>query len=71
MLLHANLLPDVACLVFLEDQFADFEKDHDEDKIINILRKTWNKMSKEGQELALQIPMTGRPQELVQKALAP
>lgn len=60
----------MACLVFLEDQFADFEKEHNEEKIINILRKTWAKMSKDGQDLALQIPMTGRPQELVQKALA-
>ncbi|KAF2103298.1 hypothetical protein NA57DRAFT_52825 [Rhizodiscina lignyota] len=67
---ETQILEDVACLVFLEDQFADFEKEHNEDKIITILRKTWAKMSKEGQDLALQIPMTGRPQELVQKALA-
>jgi hypothetical protein len=61
---------DVACLVFLDDQFADFEKEHDEEKIITILRKTWAKMSKEGQNLALKIPMSGRPQELVEKALS-
>jgi hypothetical protein len=62
-------LEDVACLVFLDDQFEDFEKNHDEEKIIGILRKTWAKMSEKGRELALQIPMEGRAKELVQKAL--
>ncbi|KAF2010254.1 glutamyl-tRNA synthetase [Aaosphaeria arxii CBS 175.79] len=67
---ETQVLEDVACLVFLDDQFEQFEKEHDEDKIINILRKTWGKMTDEGHKLALQIPMSGRPQELVQKALA-
>lgn len=39
------------------------------DKIIGILRKTWVKMSKKGQEMALKLPMDGRPAELVKKAL--
>jgi hypothetical protein len=63
-------LEDVACLVFLDDQFEKFEKEHDEAKIISILQKTWGKMTEKGHELALKIPMSGRPQELVQKALA-
>ncbi|KAF2182358.1 glutamyl-tRNA synthetase [Zopfia rhizophila CBS 207.26] len=67
---ETQTLEDVACLVFLDDQFAQFEKEHDEEKIVSILRKTWGKMSDKGHELALQIPMSGRPQELVQKALA-
>lgn len=66
---ETQILEDVACLVFLDDQFEQFEKEHDEEKIISILRKTWGKMSEKGHELALQIPMSGRPQELVQKAL--
>ena len=41
-------LEDVACLVFLDDQFEDFEKLHDEEKIVGLLRKTWAKMSEEG-----------------------
>lgn len=67
---ETQVLEDVACLVFLDDQFEAFEKEHDEDKIVSILRKTWGKMTEKGHELALQIPMSGRPQELVQKALA-
>jgi hypothetical protein len=64
------VLEDVACLVFLDDQFEAFEKEHDEDKIVRILQKTWGKMTERGHELALQIPMGERPLELVKKALA-
>ena len=67
---ETQVLEDVACLVFLDDQFEAFEKEHDEDKIIKILQKTWGKMTEKGHELALQIPMSGRPQELIARALA-
>lgn len=63
-------LEDVACLVFLDDQFEAFEKEHDEAKIIKILQKTWVKMSPAGHKLALEMHMAQRSQELVQKALA-
>lgn len=64
-----QILEDVACLVFLDDQFEAFEKSHDEEKIIGILRKTWGKMSEKGHELALQIPMSDSSKELIGKAL--
>jgi predicted transcriptional regulator len=67
---ETQVLEDVACLVFLDDQFEEFEKEHDEAKIIKILQKTWSKMTEEGHKLALKIPMVGRPQELIEKALA-
>jgi hypothetical protein len=66
---EVQVLEDVACLVFLDDQFEEFKDKHDEEKIVGILRKTWGKMSKEGQELALQIPMTEECKGLVGKAL--
>jgi hypothetical protein len=67
---ETQILEDVACLVFLDDQFEQFEKEHDEEKIVNILRKTWGKMSVQGHELALQIRMSDRAKSLVEKALA-
>ncbi|KAJ9293573.1 hypothetical protein DTO271G3_7652 [Paecilomyces variotii] len=67
---ETQALEDVACLVFLDDQFEEFEKGYDEEKIISILRKTWGKMSERGHELALQIQMSDRAKELVGKALA-
>ncbi|KAJ5714430.1 uncharacterized protein N7483_011611 [Penicillium malachiteum] len=64
-------LEDVACLVFLDDQFDKFEKDlGDEDKIVDILRKTWGKMSEAGRNEALNIKLSERGSALVQKALA-
>lgn len=66
---ETQALEDVACLVFLDDQFEDFEKSHDEEKILRILRKTWGKMSEKGRAIALEMKMEGRPAELMRKAL--
>lgn len=69
---ETQVLEDVACLVFLDDQFDDFEKrpEIDEEKMVGILRKTWVKMSPKGQELALQMNLSERAKSLIQKALA-
>jgi len=67
---EVQILEDVACLVFLDDQFEAFEREHDEDKIVSILRKTWVKMGKRGQDLALEMQLSNRAEELVGKALA-
>ncbi|KAI3334336.1 hypothetical protein F4824DRAFT_211904 [Ustulina deusta] len=69
---ETQVLEDTACLVFLDDQLDDFEKrdDVDEDKIINILRKTWAKMSPRGREIALDMKLSERGKTLVGKALA-
>ena len=67
---ETQILEDVACLVFLDDQFEEFERQHDEEKIVRILKKTWGKMTEEGHHLALGIPMSERCKDLVGKALA-
>ncbi|MCJ1303146.1 hypothetical protein MMC08_005953 [Hypocenomyce scalaris] len=67
---ETQILEDVACLVFLDDQFEGFEKEHDDDKIVNILKKTWGKMSERGHELALEISMSDRAKHLVTRALS-
>ena len=66
---EVQILEDVACLVFLDDQFDQFKEKHDEEKMINILKKSWGKMSPKGQEMALEIPMTEECKALVQRAL--
>lgn len=66
---ETQVLEDVACLVFLDDQFEAFEKLHDEEKIVGILKKTWGKMSERGRQLALEMPMSERARGLVEKAL--
>jgi len=66
----AQALEDAACLVFLEQQFADFAAQHDDDKLLDILRKTWGKMSPRAQELARGLALDGRPAELLRRALS-
>jgi hypothetical protein len=65
-----QLLEDVACLVFLEHYFADFAAQHEEEKIIDIVRKTWKKMSPRGHQAALGLSLPPALQALVAKALA-
>ncbi|KAH7033249.1 uncharacterized protein B0I36DRAFT_383143 [Microdochium trichocladiopsis] len=69
---ETQVLEDVACLVFLDDQFDDFESAAkvDEDKMVGLLRKTWGKMSADGQKLALGMELSERARELVAKALS-
>jgi hypothetical protein len=67
----AQILEDVICLVFLENYFADFAKDHDEAKLIRILRKTWKKMSPRGHAAAMTLQLGLRERELIAKAIEP
>ncbi len=63
-------LEDVACLVFLEHYLVEFVTEHDESKIVNILRKTWRKMSDRGRASALQLDLTSGLRALVERAAA-
>jgi hypothetical protein len=67
---EAQLVEDTACLVFLEFEFAAFAARHDEAKLIDILRKTWAKMSPQGQQQALGLQLPAHLGALVGKALA-
>lgn len=68
---ETQALEDVACLVFLDDQFDDFESraNLDEEKMVNILRKTWEKMSEPGRQLALGMNLSEKAKALIGKAL--
>tara|TARA_R110000765_G_scaffold36902_7_gene82113 strand:+ start:17494 stop:18084 length:591 start_codon:yes stop_codon:yes gene_type:complete len=63
-------LEDVICLVFLQYYFEPFALKHPEDKTIDILQKTWRKMSPKGQEAALKLPLSKFALDLVTKALS-
>mgnify|MGYP001552563229 CR=1 FL=1 len=63
-------MEDALCLAFLEHEFVPFIDKYDDDKIVDIVRKTWNKMSARGHELALGLPLSGRALTLVQRALS-
>lgn len=65
---ETQTLEDVICLVFLEFYFDDFSEEHDEEKLVNILRKTIAKMSVRGVEAALQLPLSAKALDLIGKA---
>ena len=66
---ETQTLEDVICLVFLEFYFEPFAHKHPEDKTIDILQKTWRKMSPKGQEAALKLPLSKFSLDLITKAL--
>ena len=66
----SQTLEDVACLVFLSYYFDEFASQHDEDKVISILQKTWRKMSEQGHSIALSLNLPEHLAKLVAKALS-
>ncbi len=67
-------LEDAACLVFLEHELADFAAKHPDytrEKFIEIMRKTWRKMSPRAQEIARSLALPDALGELVREAVAP
>jgi hypothetical protein len=67
---ECRLLEDALCLVFLEFQFANLAAKTDDDKMVNALKKAWEKMTEAARAEALKLNYSGREKELIQKALA-
>ncbi len=71
--LHSNpdsqTIEDALCLEFLEFEFAVFAAKHPDEKVLEIVRKTWKKMSPRGHEFALKLPLGERELALVKRAL--
>ena len=65
-------LEDAACLVFLENEIGAFAAQHTDyppEKFIDILRKTWRKMSPRAHELALGLDLPPAIAALVRAAV--
>jgi len=67
---ESQTLEDVICLVFLEYYFEEFADKHQDDKVIDILQKTWKKMSEKGHSAALKINYSNKSLSLVKQAIA-
>ncbi len=65
-----QLFEDVICLVFLEHYLADFATQHDEEKLVDILRKTWRKMSDAGRSAARTLDLAPEVAAIVGRAVA-
>lgn len=68
---ESRVLEDALCLVFLEFQLADLAARTAEEKIINALRKCWNKMTPAGHAEALKLSYAPHERALLEKALQP
>jgi Domain of unknown function (DUF4202) len=64
-----QILEDALCLVTLQYQLADLIAKTEPAKMIEILQKTWKKMSKVAREHALTLPFSDTEKQLVEKAL--
>ncbi len=66
---EVQLLEDVICLVFFSHYLAPFAAQHDEEKVVGILRKTWRKMSERGRAAALDLDLAPDLRALVTRAV--
>jgi hypothetical protein len=63
------VLEDALCLVFLERQFAALAAKSDDEKMINALKKSWQKMTPAAHAEALKLNYGAREKELIARAL--
>jgi hypothetical protein len=62
-------MEDALCLSFLEHELEEFAQKHPDDKVVDIIAKTWRKMSERAQMAALKLPLPGHARRLVEHAL--
>jgi len=68
---ECQILEDALCLVTIQYQLTELIKKTEEEKLVEIVRKTWKKMSLQAREQALALPLTQDESDLVKKALLP
>jgi hypothetical protein len=69
---QSQALENVVAVVFLAhylEEFLDGHRSYDDEKIVEILAKTLNKMSPHGHEAALALGLSGRAKRLVEAAV--
>ena len=67
---ESQALEDTTCLVFLDYYFEDFAAKHSDEKVIDILKKTWVKMSKKGHSAVLNLSFSDKNLPLVKQAIS-
>jgi hypothetical protein len=69
---EVQTLEDALCLVFLQLQLDETAgRVADDEKMVDVLRKSWRKMSPAGREFALGLDLSEEGRELVRRALEP
>jgi hypothetical protein len=69
---EVQLFEDAICMVFFELEYVDLAAKHDDEKMVDILRRTWAKMSGLGRRAALELApaLPERARRLVEAATA-
>jgi hypothetical protein len=69
---EVRLFEDAICMVFFELEYADLASKHDDEKMVDILKRTWAKMSPTGHAAAraLSAGMADRERRLIEIATA-
>jgi hypothetical protein len=67
---ECQALEDALCLVTLQYQLADLMSKTAPEKLVEILSKTWKKMSPLARQYALKLPFPVGERELIERALA-
>lgn len=67
---EARTLEDALCLTFLQWELPRFAARTETEKMINILRRTWTKMSPAAHAEALGMPLPESARHLIEQALA-
>jgi hypothetical protein len=60
---EVQVLEDAVCLVFLENEYVELAGKHSDEKVVEILRKTWEKMSDVGRAAAVGLAGNLPPRE--------
>ncbi len=66
---EAQKLEDAVCLVFLEHYMHDFMQGKPDAKVVQIVQKTWNKMSETARRAALELDLPAETRRIVSQAL--
>ena len=67
---EVRVLEDALCLVFLEFQLAPLAAKSDDEKMVNALKKSWEKMTEAARAEALKLKYGEHEMQLIQRALA-
>jgi hypothetical protein len=65
----SRVLEDALCLVFLEYQLPELARKTSDDKLVNALQKSWNKMTPAAQAMALELRYGEREKALLDQAV--
>jgi hypothetical protein len=64
-----QVMEDALCLSFLAHEFEEFMTKHSDEKLVDIIKKTWRKMSVTAKDEALQLRYSERATTLIKAAL--